>query len=407
MSIFDSDAIRRFQSSVISRTELLKYDGLILTTIKLDLPDGKKREDLEDGDEVSFITESGNAEEDAAFLKDIREDVVEGKEGTNLPLVGVTLGAERRIKATYVSNEEAAKIATEGYGGETKDHTTLFGIHGCCGNPTDILQLMPEAQKKFGKGKKCYLIPVIWPTRGGLLADRVWPGYYRDWDTFAPEAGGILAKLVNEIKNGSFGKISLMCHSMGNHLVLNNSGDEYPFAPDAEFQNIFMVGADVPSDIFCENPKQSRSKDDPEYKRKKAENMTKMLAKGGTIYVFHTNWDHALNGSMLAQWFRVGLARLGSSGANNIRKIFDGTVKNFDVSRNVLFASDRDDRVFNHLYQFEPWAVEFYSDVHSMNDAQLREKYEEKKLDWVFQPPLTKPTVDNNSGSNGSGCNIM
>merc|ERR1712025_891962 len=202
---------------------------------------------------------------------------------------------------------------------------------------------------------------------------------------FAPDAGGILAKLVNDIKKDSFGKVSLMCHSMGNHLVFNNAGKEEPLdAPDVEFQNIFMVGADVPNDIFSERPTETGAENDYGNKRKKAEKMKEMLAKGGKIYVLHTKIDKALQGSKNAYDYRDDRERLGTTGAIEIRQDFNkndtknDTVVNIDVTSLIEGEEQPFERFIDHLYQYDPWAVKLYSDVHSMSGDKFRETYVKK-----------------------------
>lgn len=321
------------------------YDGIVLSTFKLDLPDGKSREELKDGDEVTFTESAENAISEAAFLENI---TLEGG----------------RFSAKYVSKKEVADRKREG------DRTTLFCIHGCCGNIKGVLFASFEGKETFGD--KFDIIPVLWPTK--------FLNYKKDWEEMAPKAGKLLANLVNDIQNHSFGKVSLLCHSMGNHVVFNNAGRGKPEgAPDAVFENIFMVGADVPNDIFSEKPKQSCFNDDFKYKETKAEHLIQMLNKktGGKIYVLNTKIDTALQGSSsgIVYLFRLFRPRLGTTGAINIREDFADKVVNIDVTSMIEGEQKPAEMIIDHLYQYDPWAVKLYNDAHIMTDDEFRETY--------------------------------
>lgn len=397
----------------------MKYDGLILTTIKLDLGCGKSRKDLKTGEKVTFTDSSGNADTEAAFLKDIK--VVEVEHCLS------KFRKKYHYTAKYVSEGDAAAIAREGYGDKDQDdkpaHTTLFSVHGAGGDPASLLLLSLLGRELFSISKRYYLIPVIWPTEGPksspfsfFTALRLLPnlftvffdrwnnkkseqklfenlgdrgsaqllGYPDDWEKFAPKGGKILRDLADNMKNGSFGEVSLMCHSMGNHLVFNNASDLVVDDKNkgVKFQDIFLVGADIKNDSFSKNPSPNSLKTEEEIKDQ-ALGMKTMLAEKGKIYVLHTEKDLLLEGSPYAFNSRPKQPRLGFTGAIDIggdeaddKEItFSAIVRNIDVTKNVdRFTFDS---LAKHGYVYDPWAMAFYNDVHAHreNEDYIPEKY--------------------------------
>ena len=207
---------------------VIDYDGLIVTTIKLELPDGKTVEDLEDGDKVVFSEGGGNEGSKVHFLKDIKQ--------MRWPQ-GFRWGFKRVFDATYVRPETAAAIAKKGYG-TGKESTPLFIVHGFNVEPGSVLQkYMPKALERLGEEKIHFPIPVIWPVDGGVMY------YNKDQDRSALTAGANLGAFVNGVPNDLFPKKSLVCHSMGNHVVFNGALGEPGDAPDVKLENIYLVAA--------------------------------------------------------------------------------------------------------------------------------------------------------------------
>ncbi len=225
----------------------VNYDGLIVTTIRLyreNNPEIEIQETLKTGDKVIFNEMDGNEGSKAVFLKDIKQDT----SGSNVP-------SYRVFKATYVSPEDAAKIANEGFG--EGGCSPFFFVHGFNNEPGYTLgEMMVTAMERFSKEKVFYPIPVIWPNYGSRL------GYkYPDQAQYSLEAGANLKKLFDYIPQGIFPKKTLMCHSMGNHVIFNGAcGVNLPMFPDGppgpapgiEFDNIFMVAA-VSCDMFIDS----------------------------------------------------------------------------------------------------------------------------------------------------------
>lgn len=311
--------------------ELVNFSGLILTTIQVSKPDNEGR--------VRFTEEDTNAEDNnkATFLKDIKE---------------VTPGV---FTATEVDTEKAASIANE------NNHTSLFCTHGFNVEPGGMLKEFSEEKLKYFEEKGFYPIPVIWASGGEYYKYLIDRGN-------AEKAAKILKSLTEIIDNKTFPKKSLLCHSMGNHLVFH-SGDikskNAPEVADAQFENIFMVAADVQADIFTELPKDN-TLFDCKHMQEKAKNMKKMLATDednnpiGKIYVLYRSNDKALKAS---PYFNLEGKRLGLKGADAVSAEFKGIVMNVDT---IKFKYDEDGLLgglfrTKHGYQYEKWAIDFYS----------------------------------------------
>lgn len=346
-----------------------KYDGLMLTTLHLEPEDDKDRSQLVHGDKVRFTEKAVNAKsQKAAFLNNI-EEVEDGV-----------------FTAKFISNEEAAKIARH-----DEERTTLFCVHGLSVEAGAKLGKVLGAHESFAKKNVYYPIPVIWATLGHVL------GYWSDRKRYAPEAGGILKTIANDIPDGDFGKISLMCHSLGNHLVFNNAGltsDEKPVAPKVKFQNIFMVAADVPSDIFTENPNQGYF--GIQHKKEKAENMKMMLDDGGKIYVLYNKNDKALLGSKIFKFYNFFQKRLGSLGAYEIRKDFEGFVMNFDTTEIFEEAAKKNEKAekpdaLRHGYHYYDWTVDFYNSAGGKDTDRSPDDRVEKPSVYDYSDKLDGP----------------
>merc|ERR1712238_232475 len=113
---------------------------------------------------------------------------------------------------------------------------------------------------------------------------------------------------------------------------------------------IFMVAADIPADIFSDDP---GNEDDKE----KAENWKELLGKnGGKIFVFHSRRDLALIGSALL--FNPRQQRIGLQGTTGTtRDEFEHVVENVNATdqTNVGFPF--------HNYQYEKWTIQQYNEL--------------------------------------------
>ena len=198
------------------------YDGVVLTTIDV-IPDPNNSKRVTFNDNTVGALE----DKDAVFLCNICEISREGK----------GYAVEVEFEADLLTTEEAiAKLKLET---SDKQKKALFVVHGFNTNASFHLADCLCAKDRF---TKTHLIPVIWPSegKGGL-------SYYDDRD-FSKSAGQALQSMkepLKDLRNNGINS-SVVCHSMGN-CVFRNFSD-----PDINFDNIFMVAADVPCTLFSE-----------------------------------------------------------------------------------------------------------------------------------------------------------
>merc|ERR1712086_578919 len=103
-----------------------------------------------------------------------------------------------------------------------------------------------------------------------------------------------------------------------------------------------------------------------QHKKEKAENMKMMLDDGGKIYVLYNKNDKALLGSKIFKFYNFFQKRLGSLGAYEIRKDFEGFVMNFDTTEIFEEAAKKNDKAekpdaLRHGYHYYDWTVDFYN----------------------------------------------
>mmetsp|Transcript_13181 Transcript_13181/g.30755 ORF Transcript_13181/g.30755 Transcript_13181/m.30755 type:complete len:326 (+) Transcript_13181:214-1191(+) len=316
-----------------------KYPNIVVTTIKCDV--------FDDGKVVHFTNDTSPGKK-ARFLINVEQ------------IPGDRFG-ETKFKAdVLITNAEIeAKIAEFG-----TRCTPLFYLHGYFNPPSQVFADLEKACKKF-KDNGCiyYPIPVLWPTQGGIR-------YLSDQDGFSQEAGQLLKLLTDIIPNDLFERKSLMMHSMGNHVVFNGACGAGQ--PDVEFENIFMVAADVPFDIFHKDPYEDykfRGRFNGN-KELKADRFVKMLAKNsdgsylGKIYVLHTKRDTVLRFSNIANFEnRIGFRGIGARRDKNWS--FDSSIIRDNI-KNVYENKDGANELLSdplgHGFQFDDWAIKFYSE---------------------------------------------
>jgi len=319
------------------------YPGLVLTCIPV--------EERDDG-RVYFNEKDENSGK-GTFLKDIKQSNKSNKAG------------QCEFSALKVEIEEAK--ANISYG------TPLFCVHGFNVEPSESLFSNPGCYKSaydnFAKNKKYYPVPVIWASEGNTLR------YNFDQENNSMNAGKELFNFVNSIDNSTFPRKSLLMHSMGNHSVFNAACGEET-APDVQFENIFLVAADIPHDVFHDKPNNNyRWSDNGKYfgrKKEKAENMLQMMdrTKGeniikGKICVVHHRGDRALFFSEKKNWeTRIGdvghaMQRRWWGGWSYTPSLGDPKFK--DVIENKDFSKKRTtDWLTKHSYHFDDLAIEYY-----------------------------------------------
>lgn len=223
--------------------------------------------------------------------------------------------------AVEVNHTKAAEIIKK----NTSDSKIpLFCVHGFSNEPSDIINSILRYRKKFDSSKY-FPVFVIWPCSGFLNWDKgTVIGYDKDADVHSQASGRAFFDFVNKIPDETFPRKSLMMHSMGNHVVFD--GACLKGVPGVQFENIFMVAADVPHDGFHKDPAEgywsSGNKKIWGNKNKKANNFYEMLAKGtngrpkGKIVVLHNGSDKAL---AYSSWVANNERRLGQRGMGTYR----------------------------------------------------------------------------------------
>jgi len=334
------------------------YKGLVLAAIET------TPSNPEHGDEVEFADASPGGK--AAFLMKVKE-IETGK-----------------FKATYVSPENAARHVElfPKLNKTNKDTVPLFVVHGFNTEPSWHMFNVASKYSRFEEaGLKYYPIPVMWPCDGE--SEKYMAKYLHDQGDPSQRAGKAMKAMVDAIPNDLFPRKSILTHSMGNHVVFNGAcgvkdeeGKVIDKAPDVEFENIYLVAADIPHDVFYEEPweyenawmkKEYRQKFFGQ-KKQKATNMFKTLKVDesgkpiGKIYVVHYKWDKAMVAS--ATPLMNGETRLGAyghkkDGDDKVRADMKDYIEDYDMYPNILWCGGDDDQK-KHSYEFEPATVEFY-----------------------------------------------
>lgn len=288
------------------------YEGLVLTSI-----------DMRDGDgpgKVEFDNEiSGKKDDsDAVFIKNIKVVREEG---------GGWFSAPKKIYEADLVNLDEANSAVDGMGKKP-----LLCIHGFNVEPDAHLTSCNEAVGKF---EKFALIPVIWPSEGSTTS------YGTDQDKNTVGAGKAF-KTLSKIA-AKFPNKSLMAHSMGNRVLRMAASENF------QFDNIFMVAADVDNDLFQEN--YIKDKSDQGLK------ISSMLSdKGGKIYVAHNRLDFALLPSSTI--FANNYTRLGVNGAahrDGIHPAIKGKIENMNANESLSFFNKA-----SHSYALTDFMVKYY-----------------------------------------------
>mmetsp|Transcript_15140 Transcript_15140/g.17920 ORF Transcript_15140/g.17920 Transcript_15140/m.17920 type:complete len:394 (+) Transcript_15140:75-1256(+) len=381
------------------RNEKPVYRGLIVTTCKITQvvmdTDGKiipkkDKTELKFKDMISF---DANLKEDNITPK---KDKTELKFNLNEVVEAVFLnevvkhpdGVKNKFLAHYVTVEKAGRwtsIANYAFEG-AEEATPLFCVHGFNDQPDEILEQMVERWKIFAnkedefipkQGFKYLPVPVIWPCSAN---------YPEDLDNHSMGAGKHVAALVNRVSSEHIPRKSLLMHSMGNHVIFDGAcgmkDDEGMVKEEnfrVHFENIFMVSADIPRDVFWKKPwdydnawnvntrfvilNKTRKKRIYGQKLQKANNFFSMLQKGndgkpkGKIYVVYNPWDRAL----IASTGINAEKRLGTyceDDEDKIRDEFKDYIKGYnihpDLPRNIT------DKRYLHSYQFEVPAIKYY-----------------------------------------------
>lgn len=223
------------------------------------------------------------------------------------------------------------------------------------------------------------VLPVIWPSGGKNML------LYDAEQAITLQAGKALSS-VSEI--GKYVSISVMCHSMGNRVLMS-------YAQSSEvsqsFDAIFMVAADVWEEVFnrrviedvwCQPPwNYSNTFKDSGLK------LCNMLKDGCKIHIIHYRWDLALMGSVFENR-RRRLGRYGKEGQKNRidDRCYDKLISvNLDRFRDEVKELDSS---FRHNYHDMPRLIKYYDSILSsptsvkkdVNWEQFEDEYKPKSL---------------------------
>jgi len=314
------------------------YDGIVLTSI-----DVKASPTDENPQRVTFSdkTNGSTTDKDAVFIHNIKEIAREG-EG---------YGTLVDFEATVLSPSEAVAMieAVEDESGKPKK--ALFCIHGFNTSASYHLADCLFAKPKF---TKVQLIPVIWPSEGEGSYFK-----YREDRSYSSAAGKALQSMKGPLNSLSCGT-SIVCHSMGNRVFRHFSD------PEIEFDNIFMVAADVPSDIFNQR---FIDGGDEEW-RKHGLNIKGMLkdpSEGKIHVIYNENDVKLIQSSVMNLGSRLGAVPV------NFEKRFMRDVVHEDLKScivNVNASIDEGkvhermlyDKRNDHCYHFHNKTIKYYDD---------------------------------------------
>lgn len=314
------------------------YDGIILTSI-----DVKASPTDENPKRVTFSdkTNGSTDDDDAVFLCDIKEIDREG-EG---------YGTLVDFEATVLTPSEAIAMIEEQKDESGQPKKALFCIHGFNTSASFHLADCLFAKPKF---TKVQLIPVIWPSEGKGSFSK-----YREDRSYSAAAGKALQSMKGPLNSLNCGT-SIVCHSMGNRVFRSFSDSEI------DFDNIFMVAADVDNDIFH----QGYIDGGDEEWRKHGLNIKGMLKDptAGKIHVIYNAADVKLIQSSV---MNLG-TRLGAGGVN-FQKRFMKDVVHKDLASCIVNvnASIDEGEVHNkmlygkrndHNYHFHNNTIKYYDD---------------------------------------------
>eukprot|EP00548_Thalassiothrix_antarctica_P005035 CAMPEP_0194132600 /NCGR_PEP_ID=MMETSP0152-20130528/3031_1 /TAXON_ID=1049557 /ORGANISM="Thalassiothrix antarctica, Strain L6-D1" /LENGTH=335 /DNA_ID=CAMNT_0038827705 /DNA_START=61 /DNA_END=1068 /DNA_ORIENTATION=+ len=323
-----------------------------VTTIDVEIKDDPVEDIAKYGEDAKCIEFSGAipANEDntsVAFLMDVRKKEIEAR-GVNDKTVYLGFKVSREVfQRNIISENKKVLACIHGFGDEPTFHMES------CSN----IQNHPE--KKDG-GENYIVIPVIWPTAGGLKLPI--PNPFDYWtDQSSARQAGIAFSGIAEISTDV--PISLMCHSMGNRVLAMYAKNVETV--EKRFDSIFMVAADVWEEIFNErviNPSWYWRLRDPIY-GKAGLNLCKMLKDDNSkIYIVHYKEDMALRGSVLTNPGNSRLGRYGKKAQDDENRLHPeckDKLEDFNVEGHgeEILGVDGD---IKHNYHHAGFVVDYY-----------------------------------------------
>jgi len=266
----------------IDKYDKRHYDGIAVTTIDYEIPDPSHPNRVRFSGKIS----GKNNVKAAVFLTNI--DHIEGN----------NVDSERIYEADKITPLEAYEAFVEEFGDNVEP---LFYIHGFNNEPGWVFKEALRANSNSNL-KKYKVVPVIWPSEGCSVTC-----YHTDRSENAVGASKGLKDGILGLN--AFPKKALLTHSMGN-WVLRGAADER-----VKFDNIFMVAADVPYNLFESEFIKDESDDGIEIFNMLKEKPGTSTPEG-KIYVL-SNWgDEALTVSSYLLVTNGGVNRLGQAGVH-------------------------------------------------------------------------------------------
>lgn len=309
----------------------ISYNDIVLTSIDVTYAptdEHPKRVTFSDN------TEADLEDEDAVFLCNIREVNRKGK------------GYDTIIdfKADIMTIDEVIEKLGREMNGEKKK--ALFVIHGF---NTQASYHLASCQFHKPRFERLILIPILWPSKGKAMP----------WDYIGDRGSSKAAGKALKSMKGHLNKLrangissSIVANSMGNRCFRNFAD------PDINFDNIFMVAADVDCRIFYE----SYINDGKEEWRQHGLNIKKMLTdEKGKIHVLYNSSDKRLFESCLINCGN----RLGKAGVNLnlVHRDLKKNIVTIDVAENGIHHKCMlYEDVQEHCYSFYDMAVQYYEE---------------------------------------------
>ena len=238
----------------------------------------------------------------------------------------------------------------------------LVCVHGFQAEPESWLDTCAQIQTSADFDH--IVVPVIWPSVGAAGID-ISIKYDRE-QAIAYQAGKALAPIA---ELGMESKLSLMCHSMGNRVLLsyvqNNS------SVDKKFDDVFMVSADVWEEVFNDRVINDTWFQPPWNYWNLWEGtglkLCNMLKDNGKIHVVNYPGDVALIGSEYWENWRRRLGRFGKNGQGD--RIHKDCVDKIVAYEATQFEDEvkEEDPTAMHSYQAAPTLIKYYNEVLNAN----------------------------------------
>ncbi len=234
----------------------------------------------------------------------------------------------------------------------------LACVHGFTVEPESWIEDCAKIQEN--EAFEHLVLPIIWPSNGDQFTVLF---LYDTEQSIALQAGKALQSIAEV---GKYVPLSVMCHSMGNRVLLSYAkhGDV-----DKRFENVFMVAADVWEEVF-----NARCIQDTWYQppwnywnlwKKSGLKLSQMLKDGGKIHVINYSGDRALAASQYGENWRTRLGRYGVAAQQKEGRIHPDIVEKL-VGYDMEQCEDevkRADNLVLHSYHAAPKLAEYYNTI--------------------------------------------